>query len=101
MFTRDGGSTYIYSAAISTLLNHWIHVVITSTSSGITNFYADGVLIGSANQSAGTPGNANRYRIGETFGDSYCVNGVIEGFKISKGIWSAEQIALAASVYED
>jgi hypothetical protein len=58
-FTRNS----LYTNAGNNVLNigNWIYLVIVSTSSGLTNFYINGELSGTANQSAGTPavGTAN------------------------------------------
>jgi len=98
-FRRDGGTSIVSGASIG--LNGWYHVVVTSTSTGITNFYVNGVLSGTANQSAGTPVSSTTYCIGNQTANTRVFKGVIEGFKITKGIWSAEQIALDYGIYND
>jgi hypothetical protein len=43
------------SGAGSVVYNSWQHVLVTITSNGVVNFYINGVLSGTANQSSGTP----------------------------------------------
>ncbi len=49
------GTTLTNSAASITDFNKWYHIIITRTDAGITNFYVDTVISGSANQAGGTP----------------------------------------------
>jgi hypothetical protein len=62
-FSRDG-STYINSGAASIAINNTYNVLITSTTTGVTNFYINGVLSGTANQAAGTPASGTTWIIG-------------------------------------
>jgi hypothetical protein len=54
-FSSDGRGTEASSGYGSFNLNVWTHVVVMRTSTGVTNFYIDGVLSGTANQNSGTP----------------------------------------------
>jgi len=49
------GATLATSAASSIALNNGYVIAVTSTASGTTNFYINGTLSGTADQSAGTP----------------------------------------------
>lgn len=49
------GATLANSASSSIALNTAYIIIVTSTSAGTTNFYINGVLSGTANQSAGSP----------------------------------------------
>ena len=54
--TRDAGTTYSKAGNnLQSLQNKWITISILSTNNGTTNFYFDGLLQGTINQSAGTP----------------------------------------------
>jgi hypothetical protein len=53
-------STTVYSANNSIVLNEWRHVAVTSTAAGVTNFYVNGALSGTADQASGAP-NAGTY----------------------------------------
>ena len=52
-FTRNSSTFINFISAWK--LGIWTQVVITSTSTGLTNTYINGVLVGSANQNAGSP----------------------------------------------
>jgi hypothetical protein len=62
-FSRDG-TTFINSAAASIAINTTYNVLVTSTAAGVTNFYINGVLSGTANQAAGTPASGTTWNIG-------------------------------------
>lgn len=53
--SSDGYVTNAQSAADSVILNQWHHFMVTRTATGVTNFYIDGVLSGTADQ----PGDAD------------------------------------------
>lgn len=55
LFARDGTEGTAASLNPSLALNGLYHIVVTSTSVGVTNLYIDGALNGNANQTAGTP----------------------------------------------
>jgi len=101
--SRDGITVKLASSQASglTVFNQWYHIVVTSTSTGVTNFYVNGVLSGTANQDGGVTASGVDYYVGNNTAGSGTFDGVIEGFKITKGIWSAEQIALDYAVYND
>jgi hypothetical protein len=52
---RGDGSTIARSATSSLALSTWAHGMMTRTAAGVTNFYINGVLSGSADQASGTP----------------------------------------------
>jgi hypothetical protein len=54
-FSSNGLVSAASSESGSLNLNTWLHVVVTRTSSGIANFYINGMLSGTANQHSGTP----------------------------------------------
>jgi hypothetical protein len=54
-FSSDGLVTEASSEYGSFRLNTWIHVVVSRKSSGVANFYINGVLSGPANQKSGAP----------------------------------------------
>lgn len=89
--TRAASSTAISAAIL--VVNTRYHVVITSTSTGITNIYVNGVLSGAANQNAATPAEGiSDLKMGSD--GTYFAGGIIEDLRIYKEIWSAEKIAL-------
>lgn len=98
------GSMYVYrdgtTDAIAThgAANSWNHYIITSTETGMTSIYMDGVLL--VSESAGTPaeGTAN-LTIGKAVDFGY-YNGIISDFRIYKTILSAEQIQLSYLISE-
>lgn len=47
--------TFANSATDSIDVNEWVHIVCTRSNTGVTNFYINGVLSGTANQASGTP----------------------------------------------
>ena len=100
IFSRDNTATLAASQSNSVVLNVWSHVVITSTSTGITNIYINGVLNGTANQAGGGPVSSVNYYIGNISSNDRTFGGIIEGLKIYPYIWSSEQIALDYGVYE-
>jgi hypothetical protein len=54
-FSSDGMVTEVNSESGSFNLHTWTHVTVIRTSTGVTNFYLNGVLSGTANQNSGTP----------------------------------------------
>jgi len=99
-FFRDGNAdSKLITDEIFTI-NTWSHVVITSSSIGYTSVYLNGSLISSG--TSGTPAEGSvDLRIGRLSGGTYPFQGVIEGLKIYKRLWSAEEISLGYSLYDD
>ncbi|GAH33608.1 unnamed protein product, partial [marine sediment metagenome] len=98
-FSRDG-STTATTPNNSIVLNQYILVIITSTTAGLTNFYKNGILIGSADQSAGTPEiGTDNITIGNfVSGASRTFNGWIGEIEIHDKILNTKERAQA---YED
>ncbi len=83
-------TTSIHSGTIS--INKYLHLLITRTSSGVTNFYVDNSLSGSANQNSGTPeSGANNLFIGNDSGASKSFDGCIAKVRIYDGILSTQE----------
>ena len=92
-FSSDG-STYASSAASSLILNKWQCIVVTRTSTGIINFYIDGVLSGTANQSSGTPAaGTNNIIIGNNNAGARCHKGSIDKVRVIDGILTLNEIS--------
>lgn len=89
--TRDG-STVIYSAAGSIVPNNWYNIVVTSTSTGASTFYINGVVSGTENQAAGTPVSSTSWFIGDTSTHIRHLNCILEDFKIYDRILTLQEI---------
>ena len=74
--------------------NKPFHLAITSTNSGITNIYINGILSGTANQNTGTPvvGTTN-VLIGNRNLDDRTFHGIIHRLKVFSGILTPYEIA--------
>ena len=72
----------------------WLMAVVTRTSTGVTNFYINGVASGTANQASGTPvaGTTNLI-VGNNSGASGTFDGSIAKCGIIKGILTSQEIA--------
>lgn len=90
--SRDNTVTGISSANSSISLNRWHTVTIASTSSGVTNFYIDGVLSGSANQAGGTPGSSTSWIIGDNGSFTRALQGEISDLRIYNRVLTAQEI---------
>jgi len=88
------GATAIYAA--SSIIKFEVNILCaaTRTSTGITNFYINGVLSGTTNQSSGTPvaGNIN-LNVGNRTTNDRGFNGIISKPRIINGILTAEEIS--------
>lgn len=92
-FSR-AGSTTIASINNSINLNTINIILITSKSDGVTNFYINGVLSGTANQAAGTPvDGGSTLNIAQQAGNGF-YNGRMNKLAIWNTILSSDQIAL-------
>ena len=89
VFLKSDGSTIVYSDDNSIIYDTWSHLIVTRTSAGITNFYVNGVLSGSANQDSGTPtaGTSNTI-IGKSSSNSNYFNGSISDVRIYNRVLS-------------
>lgn len=93
VFSSDG-STSVNSATGSVPLNRLTFVSVTRTAGGVTNFYVDGVLSGSADQDSGTPvsGTNNIIFGNRNAGDRATEGVIIEPFAIVGTVETADQI---------
>jgi hypothetical protein len=93
VFSSDG-STSVNSATSSIILGKPNFVCVTRNASGVTNFYVDGVLSGSADQDSGTPtGGTNNVIFGNrNAGDRATEGVIIEPFAIVGTVETAAQI---------
>lgn len=85
-FTDVGGTVGVIK------LGSWVMVVATRTSAGVTNFYVNGVLSGTANQSSGTPVAGSTCYIGVNSGSEY-YTGYLSALRIINGILTAQEIS--------
>jgi hypothetical protein len=92
-FTRDG-STAINSGAASIAINTWYNIVVTSTAAGVTNFYINGVLSGTANQAAGTPVSGTSLCILNEAGGTKTLDGIECNVRIHNRILTTNEITL-------
>lgn len=89
-FTRNSSTFINFISAWK--LGIWTQVVITSTSTGLTNTYINGVLVGSANQNAGSPvAGSNNILLGNNNSSNRCFNGKGSQIRIIKGILNAQE----------
>jgi hypothetical protein len=96
LLTADGG-TFASSAVIS--LTTWLHLFITRTSAGVSNFYVNGALSNTANQAGGTPtvGSTNLI-VGNNNATDRTSNGYIDGFEFLSYI-DADSPGLASNIF--
>lgn len=89
------GATYINTAINPFTYGQWQMMVATRTSTGVTNFYVDGVLSGSANQSSGTPvaGTSNLIVGNLASGTNRQLTGQLSNTRIVNGILSIQEIS--------
>ncbi len=91
---RRSGSTIAGSSASSIIINTDYHIIITSTAAGVTNIYINGVLNGTANQSAGTPESDTTWHIGDIGDGSRVSDGRFSNINIWSRILSQDEITL-------
>ena len=93
IYVRRDGATSAISAA-SFIAGNWYNVTVTSTNAGVTNVYCNGVLSGTADQSAGAPvaGLGNGY-IANSVTEASAWDGNIEQFMHASDIKSTTWIA--------
>lgn len=90
-FSRDG-STYINSGAGSIVINTTYNITVTSTATGVTNFYINNVLSGTANQAAGTPASETTWNIGTDATNFY--SGYMKDVMINEEVLDLDRIKL-------
>jgi hypothetical protein len=89
IFVRSDGSTQASSGSALTY-NTWSHWMITRTSTGIVNYYLNGVRVGTANQSSGTPttSGTSGLMIGNRAAGDRGFDGLVDNVSVSSGIAS-------------
>ncbi|MEN6623680.1 MAG: LamG domain-containing protein [Smithella sp.] len=90
-FSRDG-STYVNSGAGSIAINTIYNILVTSTAIGVTNFYINNVLSGTANQAAGTPSGGTTWNIGTDATNFY--SGSMKNLHINGELFDLDRIKL-------
>lgn len=88
----SNGSTAVNSANSSVVFNKWSHIIVTRTSTGVTNFYVNGVLSGDADQVGGTPIAGGNLYIGNNYNNARDYYGDIGTVKIYNSILTTSQI---------
>jgi hypothetical protein len=88
-FRGDGATTA--EVAISPF-NQWVHLVMTRDVAGVTNFYKDGVQVGSANQNSGTPTAGGAVVIGNNAATSNTFDGSLDDVRIYNRVLSTAEI---------
>lgn len=90
----SNGSTNVYAASNSIKLSTWQMIIATRTSTGITNWYINGVASGTANQSSGTPASgATSLFIGNNSAGNSTFDGRESNVRVVDGILSTQEIA--------
>jgi hypothetical protein len=86
------GTTFCASGTIKLGSNQLF--IATRSSTGVTNFYINGVLSGTANQSSGTPaaGSTNLF-IGNRSDGTGAFDGTLSGVRVVSGILSVDEIS--------
>uniref|UniRef100_A0A6M3J6B3 Putative lectin/glucanase superfamily protein n=1 Tax=viral metagenome TaxID=1070528 RepID=A0A6M3J6B3_9ZZZZ len=93
-FTSDGYVTEVEAATNAITLNNFIFVCVTRTAGGVTNFYVNGALSGSADQDSGTPAGGTNVFMGNNVNGNRGLEGtMIEPFAIVGTVETAAQIA--------
>lgn len=81
------------SANNSIYLNQWHHVIMTRTSSGLLNFYINGILSGTANQQGSAIAGTKNLTIGNiATALNRAFDGLIDSLKIWNRVLSASEI---------
>jgi hypothetical protein len=100
--TVQSGSVYVYSdgatvkqgVAGSIKAKKWNFIVVTRTSTGITNIYVDSVLSGAANGSSGTPAaGTESLKIGYNPLAGAYYKGTVDKVRIIDGILTTNEIS--------
>jgi hypothetical protein len=91
-FSSNAGVTTAKSANGSVPFNKWTHVIATRDASGVVNFYVNGILSGTANQSSGTPASGTvGVQIGNTVFLSRTWDGYIDDLRVYNRVLSATE----------
>lgn len=96
-FSRNNGVNTAASADLVYNFGEWIHISITSTSTGVSNIYVNGTLSGTANQNAGTPAiGTNNLLMMNRVGLDRAFDGSFEEFGLTNSILPTTYIATRA-----
>ena len=88
----SNASLQVNSASNSIVLGLWHLAIVTRTSAGITNFYVNGILSGSADQDSGTPAaGTTNIIIGDRDADARGFYGLINQNRIENSILTAQE----------
>ena len=91
-FSSNAGVTTAKSANGSVPFNKWTHVIATRDASGVVNFYVNGILSGTANQSSGTPASGTvGVQIGNAIYLSRTWDGYIDDLRVYNRVLSATE----------
>lgn len=96
-YFRRSGVTPAYSGSNTVKFGKWVFLCVTSTATGITNYYIGDaktppILTGTANQAAGTPAAGTTTYLGNNTGDSATMNGSIGEIRMDASILTLADI---------
>lgn len=83
-------SSFMSSGSIA--YSNWYNITVISTSTGVTNFYINGILSGTANQNTGAPIAGTAWYIGNNYTIARGVEGTIQDLRIYNRILGAQEI---------
>ena len=87
---REGGASGGAISGVVSPLNTWLHLIVTSTNTSVTNFYINGVLSGTANQDKADPiAGTTNVIIGNINDQTRTFDGRISDFRIYNEVKSA------------
>ena len=91
---RSDGSTVVQSASGVISASHiWWLIILTRTASGVSNFYVNGILSGTADQAGGTPvAGTTNILIGNSNGNDRTFYGLINQNRIEDSILTAQTV---------
>jgi hypothetical protein len=90
---NSDGATNAISSSNLLVFGKWVFVAVTMDGSGVVNIYNNGVLSGSANQSAGSrSAGSTNVTIGALSGGATPFNGNIDDVRIYNRILSTQEI---------
>jgi hypothetical protein len=91
-FTSDSFTTSAFSDTNSIPLNKWSHVVVTRDATNQVNFYINGSLSGTPDQTSGTPSGSTVGSICESSSSANRFDGLIDDIKIYNTVLSSSSI---------
>ena len=94
-FTSNGGSTTARSSGVTLVNAGWLHVIVTRDAAGVTNFYINNVITGTADQASGTPASGTTNVIlGNNNAAARGANGLIDDVRFYDKVLSSDERAL-------